>query len=95
MTIQTIRIYPAIGITRVGNAKDDFFIGPERTMEELTPPGGFKNSECEILRQGARFRLYAYDENDDLVEVLHGGCGHDVAQQPQQVCLDNGTFSLR
>lgn len=74
MAIQTIRIHPAIGVARVGNAKDDFFIGPERPMQDPSPPGGFKNDDCEIRRQGARFRLYAYDENDTLVgEVTASG----------------------
>ncbi len=67
MAITTVRIHPAIGVTRVGNATSDFFIGPERPGEAPQPPGGFKTNGCEVRRQGARFRLYAYDENDELI----------------------------
>ena len=53
------RIHPAIGVARVGDAPgdDDFFIGPE--VPEVTPPGPRKKNGF-VLRQAARFRVYAY-----------------------------------
>jgi len=57
------RIHPAIGIARVGGSKEGF-IGPEVPNEKRVPPSakyGFKDKQGEILRQIARFRIYAYD----------------------------------
>ena len=71
MTITTIRIFPPIGIARVGNsdsnAPGDFFFGPEIPGVYQPPEGGYKDADCRIKRQAARFRLYAYDENDQLI----------------------------
>src|SRR5262245_57272176 len=62
------RIHPAIGIARVGDSPDEFFIGPEApgVAPTLTKPGdtsaprGYKDAQRRIKRQGARFRIYAY-----------------------------------
>ena len=44
------KIHPAIGIARVGNSPDEFFIGPERIGEDPNPPGGFKDAQCRVKR---------------------------------------------
>lgn len=53
------RIHPSIGVARLGDAQgdNDFFVGPE--VPGLTPPGPRKKDGF-ILRQAARFRIYAY-----------------------------------
>ena len=65
----TYRIHPAIGIARVGDSPDDFFIGPEapgvapaltKPGDALANPGRYKDAQHRIKRQGARFRVYAY-----------------------------------
>ena len=58
------RIHPGIGVARVGNSPDEFFIGPEAPCDpnDVKPPaGGFKDAHGRIKRQAARFRIYAYD----------------------------------
>jgi L-Lysine epsilon oxidase N-terminal/L-lysine epsilon oxidase C-terminal domain len=67
MAITRIRIFPSIGIARIGNAETEFFIGPEIPGKHERPDGGYKDATCRIKRQAARFRLYAYDENDQLI----------------------------
>src|SRR4029077_9590347 len=68
------RIHPAIGVARVGNSLDDFFIGPEAPgiPPTLTKPdapaastqrGTYKDSKSCVKRQGARFRIYEYTTN--------------------------------
>lgn len=69
MAITAIKIHPAIGIARVGNSPDEFFIGPERLWEPPDPPGGFKDSQCRVKRQAARFRLFAYHDDDTVTEL--------------------------
>lgn len=58
------RIFPAIGIARVG-ADDEYFIGPEIPGRGPIEPGSgvpvtrFKNSDCDKVRkQAARFHLF-------------------------------------
>ena len=52
------RIYPSIGIARVGNSKDGFFLGPE--APGVAPEGPFRGPDG-IKPQGARFRIYRLD----------------------------------
>jgi len=68
------RVHPAIGIARVGDSPDDFFIGPEApgipaTLNKpdgsSTQPGKYKDHRQQIKRQGARFRIYEYTEAAD------------------------------
>jgi hypothetical protein len=65
----TYRIHPAIGIARVGNSPDEFFIGPERVGEVPEPAGGFKDSQCRVKRQAARFRIFARHDDGTVDEV--------------------------
>jgi len=64
----TYRIHPAIGIARVGNS-DEYFIGPERMGERPDPPGGFKDSQCRVKRQAARFRIFAHHDDGTSEEI--------------------------
>lgn len=61
MAITEVRIHPAIGVARVGNSDSEFFIGPERRWDRAAPPGGYKDPQCRIKRQAARFRVFGYD----------------------------------
>ena len=44
MAITHIKIHPAIGVARVGNSPDEFFIGPERPWERPTRRAGSKTA---------------------------------------------------
>jgi hypothetical protein len=63
------RIHPAIGIARVGNSPGEFFIGPERRGELPEPPGGFKDAQCRVKRQAARFRIFAHHDDGSVEEI--------------------------
>jgi len=65
MMIVKARIHPAIGIARLGNSSDQFFIGPE--VPGSFHSGPFKDDRGRIKRQAALFRIYGYDEHDRLV----------------------------
>jgi hypothetical protein len=69
-TIVSYAIYPGIGIARVGNSPDEYFIGPEAPGEVPQPEGGFKDSAGRIKRQAARFRLYGLDERGKAVREI-------------------------
>jgi hypothetical protein len=65
-------IHPAIGIARVGNStdRDGWFLGPETAGPHPLPAGGFKDGEGRMKRQAARFRLFGYDAEGNVVREL-------------------------
>jgi hypothetical protein len=72
MAITAVKIHPAIGIARVGNSPDKFFIGPERLWDPPDPAGGFKDVRHRVKRQAARFRLYAHHDDGTVTELTSG-----------------------
>jgi hypothetical protein len=71
--IQTIKIFPPIGVARLGNSRDAYFIGPEKPGDHVAPPGGYRDGEGAIKRQAARFHLFAFDETGALIGELTPG----------------------
>jgi hypothetical protein len=63
-------IFPGIGIARVGNSPEEYFIGPEAPGEVPQPEGGFKDSAGRIKRQAARFRIYGLNEAGEAVREI-------------------------
>jgi hypothetical protein len=63
------KIHPAIGIARLGNSPDEFFIGPQRIGERPNPAGGFKDSQCRVKRQAARFHIFAHHDDGTVEEI--------------------------
>jgi len=78
MTAPVYKIHPAIGIARLGNSPDSFYLSPETTGAppiDCTPDGlpivkdgveqpvsQYKDGQNRIRRQAARFRIYTYDD---------------------------------
>jgi hypothetical protein len=68
---QVYKIHPSVGIARVGDSEQEFFIGPEmpgRAPVELgaggeQPVTSFKDGNFRVKRQAARFRIFVYDED--------------------------------
>jgi hypothetical protein len=77
--IDCLRVYPPIGIARVGDAEEtaDYVIGPEVIGAPATRPDGsvaryladFRTADGHIRRQAARFRVYAHLKDGTVVEV--------------------------
>lgn len=66
------KIYPPIGIARVGNSASSFFVGPEKPGHpsvEIDNAGvesavqQYKVNEHEIKRQAARFRVFEFPDD--------------------------------
>ena len=51
-------IYPPIGVARVGNSPDEFFLGPEVADPRPEPPGFYRDANGALKRQAVRFRVY-------------------------------------
>ncbi|MFB3149631.1 MAG: LodA/GoxA family CTQ-dependent oxidase [Alphaproteobacteria bacterium] len=69
MAIIKVQIHPAIGVARLGNSPDEFFIGLEKPLEYPDPAGGFKDAQCRVKRQAARFHIFAYNDDDTVEEI--------------------------
>ena len=63
------KIFPPIGIARLGNSPTEHFVGPEAPGVVPEVAGGYKDRQGRIKRQAARFRLYAFFP-DGTVEEL-------------------------
>lgn len=61
------KIFPSIGIARLGDSEKEFFLVPEAPGIAPEPEGGFKDKDRRIKRQGARFRLYGFDEAGNVL----------------------------
>ena len=66
-------IYPPIGIARVGNSPDAFFIGPEVPDPVPAAPGFYRDAEGRLKRQASRFRVYGVNAKGQIVRELTGG----------------------
>ncbi|MEY2441950.1 MAG: hypothetical protein QOJ46_1376 [bacterium] len=97
----TYAIHPGIGIARVGDSPEEFYLSPEATGSlpigctvdgETTPTndGGeqtttrFRDDDGRVLRQGARFTIFVYDEKSpkgrplQIGDTVYGPDGHGV-----------------
>jgi hypothetical protein len=63
-------IYPAIGVARLGNSEDEFFLGPEVTNPLPEPPGFYRDNTGALKRQAARFRIYGLNAEGKVVAEL-------------------------
>lgn len=71
-TVAKVRIYPALGICRVGGAPS-WFYAPEVPGLPPTPEGGnFKDGDERIKKQVQRFRVYAFDADDNIIGEITG-----------------------
>ena len=68
--IKRYAIYPAIGIARVGNSPDEYFIGPEAPGQVPDPEGGFKDSAGRVKRQAARFYIYGLNDAGEAIAEI-------------------------
>src|SRR5689334_21800695 len=69
----TFKIYPSIGIARLGNCPSDspadFYIGPEVPGAIIVPQNGYKDPQGRVRRQAARFRIFAWEDAVFMGEI--------------------------
>ena len=68
-------IYPSIGVARVGNSPDDWYLGPETPDPKPLAPGAYRDKEGRLKRQAARFRVYGVNATNEIVRELTGENG--------------------
>ena len=69
--VASVAIYPAIGIARVGNSPDAYFIGPTIVGLPAQDEDDFRDCEGRIKRQGARFYIFAKDKDGKILGELN------------------------
>jgi hypothetical protein len=94
------RILPAFGVAQMGNSPEHF-IGPETPGLPGNSDDGitfkpFHDAQGRILRQGARFRVYEYDEgaNGALANPREISIGNDIIDIEWRVHLANRKASF-
>ncbi|MBR0718651.1 LodA/GoxA family CTQ-dependent oxidase [Bradyrhizobium liaoningense] len=74
------RIYPSIGVARIGDCSDSFMIGPEAPGQVSSGP--FRGADHGIKPQAARFRIYKVEvddgENEVVTEEIVAGSGIEI-----------------
>jgi hypothetical protein len=73
--ISAVAIYPAIGIARIGNSSNDYFIGPEIPGILAQIQHDYRDPQGRILRQAARFRLFGLDADGKIIKELSADDG--------------------
>ncbi|MCU7820782.1 LodA/GoxA family CTQ-dependent oxidase [Kitasatospora sp. DSM 101779] len=63
-------IHPAIGIARVGNSPEEFYLAPEVPDPLPEEPGFYKDASGAVKREVARFRVYGYNARGEVVAEL-------------------------
>ena len=81
-------IHPAIGIARVGNSEQEYYIGPEVPGAIPDADGNFKDPSGQIKRQVSRFRIYGLNAAGEVVRELKA-TDVDVEQMEWTVHLAN------
>lgn len=70
MTITHFKIFPSLGIARVGNSPDAYFFGPELPGPHPKDDNDFRDAQGRIKRQAARFRIYGFDADGNAVQEI-------------------------
>lgn len=69
-TITKVSIYPPIGIARIGNSPDKHYIASEIPGQPAEVEGGYKDSAGMVKKQIVRFRIYGFNDKDEVVKEL-------------------------
>ncbi|MBX9949404.1 MAG: LodA/GoxA family CTQ-dependent oxidase [Candidatus Obscuribacterales bacterium] len=74
-SITHAKIFPPIGIARVGNSREDdgYFIGPEVPDEPGLKLGQYKDKKGFLKRQASRFHIYGYNAAGEVIAELNAG----------------------
>lgn len=63
-------IHPGIGVARIGDAAEAWYIGPEVVGPVPEAPGFYRDETGAIKRQAAQFRIYGYNAAGQVVREL-------------------------
>jgi len=67
------KIFPSIGVARIGDSESEWFLGPESLDDTARSRGrdfSFRDADGRIKRQAARFRIYGFDKEGKVVREI-------------------------
>lgn len=67
--INSVAIYPPIGVSRIGNS-NEYFLSSDLPGIPPDPKGGFKDSMGRVKKQVARFRIYAFNKEGEVLQEI-------------------------
>lgn len=67
--INSVAIYPPIGISRIGNS-NEYFLSSDLPGIPSKPHEGFKDSLGRVKKQVARFRVYAFNKEGEVLQEI-------------------------
>lgn len=70
--VAKVRIYPALGICRVGGSSKWFYAPEVPGLPPQPEDGNFKDGLETIKKQVQRFRVYAFDADDKIIGEVTG-----------------------
>lgn len=89
-------ICPAIGVARVGNSPDQYFIGPEVPDPAPLPPGSYRDGNGALKRQAARFRIYGINMRGEIIRELTGvGTDADITWKVELANTKAGWYGFQ
>jgi hypothetical protein len=68
-TIHSVAIYPPLGIARIGNSSE-YYLASDVPGIVDKPIGGYKDGMGKVKKQVARFRVYGFNENGEVVREI-------------------------
>ncbi len=92
--ITEFRVYPSIGIARVGNSPDEYFFGPEAPGPHPHDPGNFRDSQGRVKRQAARFRVYGFNRAGEVVKEMTNDGDTEIAWRVQVANKKSSWFNF-
>src|SRR6185503_17502342 len=69
-TVVRAAIHPSIGVARLGNSRDGYFLAPEIVDPPPEPPGFYRDPTGALKRQAVRFRMYGLNAQGQVVTEL-------------------------
>ena len=76
--IARVAIYPSIGIARVGNSPEEYFIGPTIPGVHASDPHDFRDAKGRIKRQAAQFYIFGLDAKGNILGELNASHGVSI-----------------
>jgi len=76
--VKKVAIYPSIGIARVGNSPEEYFVGPTIPGVFASDPDDFRDKQGRIKRQAAKFFVYGLDAKGNILGELNESHGVNI-----------------
>lgn len=70
--VAKVRIYPALGICRVGGSPKWFYAPEVPGLPPVPDDGNFKDGLEKVKKQVQRFRVYAFDASNNIIGEITG-----------------------